>query len=250
MQKKKEGTLSWMTYDIFNDLSWIRQGTFLRGGGISKEPYDSLNLSFEVGDEEKCVRANREKIFPLMGSSDLVEGIQNHGKNVALVGKETATPIPSCDAWITQEAHRPLLAKHADCQAAIFVDPIQRAVGVAHAGWRGNVSNIYREIICAMQQAFGSKPENLLVAISPSLGPCHAEFQNFRNEFPEEYWDYQIKPYFFDLWALALDQLIAEGVKESHIEIARLCTYDTPEECFSFRRERTTGRHGTFISIQ
>ncbi len=116
------------------------------------------------------------------------------------------------------------MIRHADCQATIFYDPEHNAIANVHCGWRGNVQNIYRATAFEMRKTFSSKPENILVGISPSLGPEKSEFINYRKEFPESFLPYEIKPTYFDLWAISRMQLEASGILPHHIEVASICT--------------------------
>lgn len=142
------------------------------------------------------------------------------------------------------------MIKHADCQAAIFFDPVERAVGAVHCGWRGNVQNIYRHTVETFQSQFGSRVENLLVCISPSLGPENAEFINHERELPQEFLSFKQKVCHFDLWAIARWQLEEVGVLPQHIEIANICTFSDAGDFFSFRREKKTGNHGTVVVLK
>jgi len=97
-----------------------------------------------------------------------------------------------------------------------------------------------------MKNKYGSRVDNIHVCISPSLGPHDAEFLNYQNELPPSFWEYQIKPYYFDLWGISKDQLLQAGILEHHIQIAGISTLSNPEDYFSYRREKVSGRHGTF----
>lgn len=154
-----------------------------------------------------------------------------------------------CDALVTADKGMALMIKHADCQAAIFYDPTNQAIANVHAGWRGSVSNIYAEIVHTMQQTFGSRPQELLACISPSLGPEEAEFIHYNQELPEELWDFQVKSNYFDFWAISEYQLQAAGLLPHHIEIAKISTYSNAHDYFSYRRERVTGRNGTVVAL-
>jgi copper oxidase (laccase) domain-containing protein len=99
-------------------------------------------------------------------------------------------------------------------------------------------------------ERFGCRPQDLVAALGPSLGPCCAEFRNYREEFPPELWPYQVRPAYFDLWALSRDQLQAAGLKSQQIDIAGLCTRCRGEEFFSYRRDRITGRQGAVIALR
>ena len=111
------------------------------------------------------------------------------------------------------------------------------------------MANIYREAIQAMQQTFGSHPSELLVCISPSLGPEEAEFIHYQSELPEEFWSFQVRPTDFDFWSISEYQLQAEGILPHHIEVARLSTYANAKDFFSYRRDKTTGRHAACITL-
>lgn len=140
------------------------------------------------------------------------------------------------------------MIKHADCQAAIFYDPVKQAIGAAHSGWRGAVAKIYTQTIEAMQMNFGTDTRDLLVGISPFLR--HAEFKNYKFEFPEEFWEFQIKSGYFDFGAIARNELNAAGILSQHVNISAHCTFADPENFYSYRREKSTGRHGTIIALR
>jgi YfiH family protein len=142
------------------------------------------------------------------------------------------------------------MISHADCQAAIFYDPIQKAIANVHSGWRGNIQNIYASTILKMQQMYGSKPQNLLVCISPSLGPQSAEFTNFQNELPEAFWKFRTPPHHFDFWQISQYQLEESGVLPSHIQIAEIDTLSNPQDYFSYRHSKICGRNATVCALK
>lgn len=249
MEHKKSGSVEWLEFDLLQGLP-LRHGVFLRNGGFSHGSYKSLNVSYDVGDDAENVRRNIEVVQELMQEPKLSHAKlkwanQCHGKNIASITHSSPDETVNCDALTTSNAEIGLMIKHADCQAAIIYDPMQNAISVVHSGWRGSVQNIYAETIERMKKAYGSKPENLLVCISPSLGPLSAEFINYKHELPEKFWDFQIKPDYFDFWAISEDQLKNCGVLLNHIEIMRIDTFENREDCFSFRRDKVTGRHAT-----
>jgi hypothetical protein len=151
---------------------------------------------------------------------------------------------------VTNERDVGLFIKHADCQAVIFYDPIEKALGCIHAGWRGNVKNIYGQAVGKMRHIYGSKPENLLVGISPSLGPCCGEFIHYEKEIPREFWIFQVRPFYFDLWEMARFQLLKAGILPHHIEIAPLCTSCNTADFYSYRKEKTTGNNATIVCLE
>jgi polyphenol oxidase len=101
-----------------------------------------------------------------------------------------------------------------------------------------------------MEAAYGTRPADLIAGIGPSLGPCCAQFIHYRQEFPESFWKYQIRPDYLDLWQLSRDQLTAAGVLEDHIQIAGVCTSCRTDLFFSYRKEKTTGRFATIIALK
>ena len=128
---------------------------------------------------------------------------ENHGSNVHRVTAKNVEKIPPADALFTTEKNIGLAVTHADCQAAIFYDPVHEAVAVAHAGWKGTTQNIYARVVEAMHREIGTQAHNLLVCVSPSLGPDHAEYKNYKQEIPQELWNFQVKPTYFDFWAIS-----------------------------------------------
>jgi polyphenol oxidase len=250
MIRKNVNGVQWLEFELIADIPNLQHAVFLRHGGVSQGEWGSLNVGFSVGDSDDNVKENLKRISKLFNASHLISSNQCHGKAIyKVIQLDDRVPHP-CDALTTQGINTPLLIKHADCQAAIFYDPINHAVANVHAGWRGNVQNIYSEIIQFMKHAYFSKPENLLVCISPSLGPDQSEFINFRNELPEPFWEFQIKPSYFDLWAVSKMQLTKGGILPHHIQFAEMCTRTNPEDFFSYRRCKNSGRHATVVALK
>lgn len=229
----------------------IEHGCFGRRGGVSKTAFDSLNVSFHVGDDERHVLENRKRIKDTIGLTQIVSAKQVHGDRVYVVSETPASDVEveEYDALITNVSGIGLMIQQADCQAVLLFDPAQKAVGIIHAGWRGSVANIISKTIDAMSSAFDTDPQNLLAGISPSLGPCCAEFVNYQDEMPRFFHDYQVKPNHFDFWSISRDQLMSVGVKKDNIEIAGVCTVCNTDY-FSYRREKKTGRFASVIGLK
>uniref|UniRef100_A0A7V6A355 Laccase domain-containing protein n=1 Tax=Desulfobacca acetoxidans TaxID=60893 RepID=A0A7V6A355_9BACT len=227
-------------------------GVFTRQGGVSRRPYHSLNVSLDVGDLPRNVEENLHRVQRTLGLTRLVSASQVHGlKGAVITGGQTvsAGEIPGVDILITATPGVGLLIKQADCQAVMFYDPEHRVVAHAHCGWRGQVGGILAETVALLTLNFGSRAEALRAAIGPGLGPCCAEFRNYRQEFPEKVWQYQVRPCYFDLWRLSFDQLRVAGIRSENIEVAKLCTRCREEEFFSYRRDRVTGRQAAVIAL-
>jgi YfiH family protein len=246
MQRITHDGIQWIEFELLKETGCVRHGSFLRKGGISDGPFASFNLLADSGDNPEKVEANRRQVMRCLDLEKIQPLHQVHGVETHHIS--TWQPHLVGDAVITRTPHLGLMVHHADCQAALFIDPVTRTIAAAHCGWRGSVANLYAKVVERMKQ-LDCDPANLLVAISPSLGPQHAQFINYRTEIPECYWDHQVKPDYFDFWAISERQLVESGVLPHHIQIAGLCTYAHPEECFSHRRDKPAGRHGTVISL-
>lgn len=252
MQIKEKDGVKWLEFDLLATIPRIKHGVFLRHGGSSIDPFSSLNLGAYVGDDPLNLSANQKAVANILDIPSLVWAKQEHGKEIIkitdpqqLSQKENLQG----DALITNQLNIGLMICHADCQAAIFYDPVHHVAANVHAGWRGSVLNIYAEVVAFMHTYYNSQPQDLLVCISPSLSPQDAQFVNYQTELPKSFWEFQVKPTYFDFWAISTMQLLEVGVLADHIEIAKISTYSHPEDYFSYRREHITGRHGTIISL-
>ncbi len=245
--KKK---LQWLEFDLFSEISDLAHAVFTRHGGVSHEHFDSLNFSAAVGDKADHVKVNREVAKNFLEVNRVVFAKQTHGSDIQEITLKNEDHVPQADALYTQLKGVALAVTHADCQGAIFYDPKQGVVAVAHAGWRGLVQNIYGKLVQTLVDEKGTDPKDLIVGVSPSLGPDHAEFINYEKELPKDFWSFQVKPNHFDLRAIGRKQLLGAGIPERNLEISEVCTYDSPDEYFSYRREKDTGRNATMIALK
>jgi YfiH family protein len=182
------------------------------------------------------------------GAQYLLNPVQVHGNDFHAIDDPQA-PLPPCDAIATSLKGIALMIRHADCQAALVYDPELQVIAAIHAGWRGLVQEIYPRTIAQLRDHYGCRPESLRIAISPSLGPENAEFIHYQKEFPQSFWPHQVKPYYFDLRAIAKEQLIRTGVLPEHLFISEVDTHAPSNGCPSYRRTKTAERMGSFISL-
>lgn len=224
-------------------------GFFSRNGGVSSGTFASCNVSYGVGDIIEAVHINRSRLKRTLGLKSIVSARQVHGDNVLLVDKEPETDFEAdgYDSLVTNQ-HVGLLVQQADCQAVIIFDPVQRVIGAAHVGWRGSVAGIIGKTVQAMSDNFASNPADLKTAISPSLGSCCAEFINYQQELPNWMHDFQVRPNYFDFWAISRSQLLESGIKPANINTTGICNYCSSDH-FSYRRSRVTGRFATIIGL-
>lgn len=255
---KTFGTTKVVTFPHFS----VPHGCSTRVGGVSRAPWDSLNTGFTVSDDPKAVWENRRRFAACLGVENLTWFLSmSHGKDVARL--ETPIPLPddqekaprpcfAADACITNQKGIPLNLTIADCVPVFFQDPKAGCIGLAHAGWRGTVAGIVRETVQAMTKAYGSKPEDILVGIGPSIGPDAFEVgaevaEEFRAAFPQN--PEVVRPQGDDgkalvnLWQANTLMALNAGVCESHVVVSGWCTVSHPELFFSHRRDRgQTGR--------
>lgn len=243
--------VQWVEYEVFTGYPHVFAGTFLRHGGASSGAYISLNAGDNVGDHPDAVKVNRELIHKQVQVGQIFYAKQVHGTDIIEISSDNLSKkTPEADGLITREKKIGLAITHADCQAAIFYDPQKEIIGVAHAGWKGICQNIYQAMVDYFCQNFGSKPEELIVAISPSLCPQHFEFKEYKENLPREYWDYQKEKNHFDLRSIAQKQLLDAKIKAQNMEITDTCTYEGTKDYFSYRRDKITGRHATIVALK
>lgn len=258
------------TIPAFTATGLVVHGFTTRSGGVSTGSYESLNLGLHVGDEEDAVLKNRRILCSALGIKfeHIVAGQQVHGDNVKIVTKQhlgcgsksLADALPAVDALITNSAGIPLTSYYADCVPLFFLDPLNKAVGLAHAGWKGTVKKIGSKTVRCMKAKFGSRPEELLVGIGPSIGPCcYAVDSKVIDQVAESFpgsWKELVKDcgggqWMLNLWEANRRALLDEGVLESNITVAKLCTSCNKEDFFSYRASGgCTGRMASIIMLK
>lgn len=254
MQYLEHEGVEWLELDLLSHFPRLRHGFFLRKGGISHPPFHSLNLALDVGDLPDAVLHNRKKVEKAvsyrtkMENVDFFFGKGTHRDAVEMVQKEQWLNACGADGIYTQQIGQALFLQHADCQIALFYDKKTHSGAVVHAGWRGQVQQIYQKTVKKLQAVFGVDPTNLFVGIGPSLGPCCFEFRSFQEHLPQEFWPFQVEPNYFDFWAIAKDQLYQAGIPLAQIQVAEICTKTDPR-FFSYRRQPLTGRQAAYLIL-
>jgi len=231
----------------------ICHGITTRQGGASTPPFDSLTLARSVGDDAGHVAANRRQIGDQFDAMDAVYLKQVHSSTVAVLdglpaGRDHCLSSEA-DAVVTDRAGRLLTILVADCQPVMLYDPVRSVIANIHSGWRGSVANIIDRTVAVMAGRFACRPADILAGIGPSLGPCCAEFINYRKEIPRSLWSYQVSENHFDFWALSRDQLVQAGLLLPHIEIGGICTRCRSDLFFSYRAANVTGRMAAVIGM-
>lgn len=238
---------------IFNS-SIIIAAQSTRLGGISPEPYNSMNLELSVNDDEQNVWKNRELFFGRLGVelSQVSRCYQVHGNEVLIVNEPVTNE--KYDAQITKKPNVFLAVSIADCTPILIHDEKENAVAAIHAGWKGTAENIVSNTLHKMQEAFGTKGENCKAYIGACIG-----YENFEvgNEVATHFdasikrFDEQKQKWFVDLKEANSEQLIGFGVLKENIEISTYCTVKNNDLFFSHRKEKgVTGRMMAVIGIR
>ena len=264
-------------------------GFTTRLGGVSKGIYESLNLGTRLDDDHEDVMENYRRLgrslgidetgisFPNQvhgtrilvvrnemhdGKTDATTGGINGGVTAESFGGITDATRDGIDAQITDVPGIPLIVFGADCVPILFYDPVNKAIGSAHAGWRGAVNGIASKVVRAMGDEFGTHPSDLIVGIGPSIGQENYEVDRvvidevdkclgtvaetsgiyIRRDRPDGE-----ERYMLNLWELNKAVLTSAGVPADSINIAGICTMKHHDIFFSHRY--TSGRRGLNAGI-
>lgn len=263
-RKEKNGVV----YYTFPSLEkeGIVHGFSTRYGGVSEGDCSSMNLSFQRGDNVEHVMENHRRFAEAVGydKDRLVFSDQIHETTIRRVTKEDAgkgmirlSDIVGVDGLITNDDSVVLMTFFADCVPLFLYDKKNRGIGAVHSGWRGTAARIGAKAIREMEKEFGSKPEDILCVIGPSIcQDCYevsAEVaEQFKEEFEEKYWDEILirksdEKYQLDLWRANEIIFFEAGVPMEHIETSGLCTCCHPEELFSHRASH--GKRGNLAGV-
>ena len=250
----------YLEYPLFQETGIVTSAFSTRLGGVSEGYYSSLNLSFDRGDDPARVLENFKRIGASMGVNveDMVLSKQTHTTNVRVVTAEDKGKgimqernYTDVDGMITNVPGICLVTSYADCVPLYFVDPV-KAIGLSHSGWRGTVGKIGKNTVQLMQENFGSKPEDLLAAVGPSVCmDCYEVsedvIEQFKEAFEKKYWEdlfYKKEngKYQLNLWEANRQILRKAGLLEEHIAVAGICTCCNSDLLFSHRA--TGGKRG------
>ncbi len=256
-----EGKTPFFSLKIPNEPDFVKNGFSTRIGGVSSGIYESMNLSFTVGDNADNVRSNFEIIGAAMGISteNMVYSKQTHTTNVMRITSEhkgmgihRERSFDNIDGLITNEPGVCLVTSYADCVPLFIVDTKNKAIGLSHSGWRGTVGDIASETIRRMNEEFGSNPSDICAFIGPSI--CHNCYEvgdDVAGEFISKYgidvFDSILYPkdngkYKLNLHEANLRNFINAGVLEQNIAITDICTCCNPKLLFSHRASK--GKRG------
>ena len=240
-----------ITYLRADSLEGVTHGFSTRLGGVSPAPWDSLNLGVGRGDTMENVQENYRRFCVVLGMDDrrAVLSKQIHEDVVRHVTEADAgkglyrdRDYSSVDGMVTNVPHLPLVVFSADCNVILFYDPVRRAIGACHAGWRGTALGIAKKTAQEMVRLFGCNPANIRAAIGPAIGQCcfetdedvPAALRDALGAEVEPYITWNGTKYHIDLKAVNALWLRKAGVET--IDICDHCTACRPDLYWSHRK--------------
>lgn len=281
---QRKGEVSFITFPSFEKLDFIRHGFSTREGGVSEGVLGTMNLSYTRGDEPERVDENYKRICEALGflPERLVLSDQVHDTKVQRVGSQDCQgknlrekKLKGIDGLITNEENVVLCTSYADCVPLYFVDTAKKAIGHSHSGWRGTVGKIGAKTVERMREEFGTRPEDLVVVIGPSIcQECYEvskdvydAFVGFVNKekiaaaqkmsiekvqsmIESVFEEKEQEKYQLDLWMANKLILMEAGVPEAQINISCVCTCCNHKILFSHRASQ--GKRGNlagFLSL-
>lgn len=261
MRKNEENGVTYLQFEGLKVNGCIQHAIFTRQGGVSPEPFQSLNLSVSVPDEKARVYTNRRRAYGLFGrdTETVVHAHLVHGNDVARVTQaNNGTWLSHVDGLISNESNCALTMNYADCTPIFLYDPKLHAIGLGHAGWQGTVKDVPGALVRAMQTEFNSDPTTLWAGVGPCIGPCCYEVDEpvisqvraaFDNPDPLLLYSNgpDSRPH-FDLPTANRNNLLRAGVTQ--IEMSGFCTACHTDLFFSHRAEKgKTGRFGVILIL-
>lgn len=249
--EKERFGVPYLSYPMLENTGIVNHGFSTRLGGVSKGHCATMNISTTRGDDPEAIAENKRRIAAAIGVEveDMTFTHQTHTTNVAVVREENrGTRFMETDGMVTNVPGICLVTFYADCVPLYFVDPVKKAIGMSHSGWRGTVGKIGKVTIEKMTEVYGSNPEDLVVAIGPSIcQDCYEVSEDVIKQFkanfaegiwPELFYQKNNGKYQLNLWKANEHVFLEAGVKKENIAVTNVCTHCNPDILFS---HRTTG---------
>ena len=265
-EKKYKDDVCYLSCEKLEETGLVKHGFSTRIGGISKGIFESMNLSFSRGDDDVAVRENFKRFANAIDVNveDLVFTHQTHTINVREVkeedkGKGIITPLDyqDVDGLITNVPGLCLTTFYADCVPLFVIDPVHKAIGLSHSGWRGTVAKMGQATLEKMKETYGTEAKDAVVAVGPSI--CQSCYEvseevvvEFQKAFHEKWWDdlfYKKEngKYQLNLWKANEIIFLECGVKKENIAVTDICTNCNPELLWSHRA--TKGERGSLAAF-
>lgn len=265
-EEKQVGDVLYLSYPLLEQTGLVNHGFSTRIGGVSEGIFSSMNLSFTRGDGEASVRENFKRMAEAIGvePTSLVFAAQTHTTNVRKVtaadkGKGIIYPLDyqDVDGLITNESGICLTTFYADCVPLFFIDPVHKAIGLSHSGWRGTVGKMGQETLLRMKEEYGTEAEDVFAAVGPSIcQDCYEVIEDVIEKFKEAFDEIHWKALFYkkennkyqlNLWMANEIILLEAGVRKENIAVTNVCTNCNSDVLFSHRA--TKGERGSLAAF-
>lgn len=258
-----------LQFPLLNEMGIVQNAFTTRAGGVSEGIFASLNLSFTRGDDPDAVKENYRRVAAAFGKdlTDIVCSDQTHTTNVRRVdrscggyGVTKERPYTDVDGLVTDEPGLILATFYADCVPLYFVDPVHKAIGLSHSGWRGTVARMGQATLDKMKTEFGTDPADVYAAIGPSIcQDCYEVSEDVADAFKEAFAGHEDEilldkgngKYQLDLWKSNEIVMTDAGVKREHLAVTNICTCCNERLLFSHRASKgKRGNLGAFLMIK
>ena len=263
IQQRQQGELEYLVFPKLEETGVVEHLFTTRTGGVSSGIYSTMNLSFSRGDDPECVRKNYRRIGEVLGTDPehMVASKQTHTTNIRLAteadlgnGITGPSAYDDVDGLATDIPGIALATFYADCVPLYFVDPVKKAIGLAHSGWRGTVAGMGACMVQFMREHFHSDPKDLIAAIGPSICvDCYEVSEEVAEQFREGFPEEVLRPgkaegkYQLDLWKANESILLKAGILPEHLTVTDVCTCHNPEYLFSHRASH--GQRGNLAAF-
>lgn len=240
--------------DGLSDFPELLVGQSTRHGGVSPEPYDSLNLGWFTPDSSGHISENRKIFFKSLEwpTEAVAESRQIHGDQVAVVDRPQQ--LEGYDGLVTQTVGLSLAITVADCCPILVYDPTRKVIGAAHAGWKGSHLGLASKLVASMTHAFGCAPENIHAWIGICITrPNYEVDADVADLFLPQHktWNSKRGKYLLDIRTVNTDVLIQAGLRSDRIHQTSFGSYSHPEHFFSHRHSKgNTGRGLAVIGLR
>ena len=268
----QDSSVPYFYFPILEQSGLVHHGFSTRLGGVSSGEFSTMNFNMTRGDDPANVEENFRRFCNAIGCSwdRAIMTHQTHTVNLRVITEDMLTPgrtleakkpFTDIDGFVTNVPGAVLITSFADCVPLFFLDPVKKAIGLSHSGWRGTVNRMGAVTVNKMTEAFGSRPENIIACIGPSIcQDCYEVGEEvadeFRSSFRAEQENLLLRRndagrYQLDLWKANELILKEAGIEEEHLAITNVCTCCNPELLFSHRY--THGKRGNlcaFLSLK
>ena len=247
-EEKIVNGVPYLSYPILENTGIVNHGFSTRLGGVSTGHCATMNISTTRGDDPEAIIENKKRIAAAIGVEvdSMTFTHQTHTTNVAVVREEDrGSRFMETDGMITNVPGICLVTFYADCVPLYFVDPVKKAIGMIHSGWRGTVGKMGKVTVEKMVEAYGSNPADIIAAIGPSIcQECYEVSEDVIEEFQKNFSEHRWKDIFYrkengkyqlNLWKANEAVFLEAGIKKEHIAVTNVCTHCNPEILFSHR---------------